>query len=48
MLLTVAATAFAFTACNDDYGDGPEPFESELIGSYKPIPSRVDHSRCGR
>ena len=24
MLLTVAATAFTFTACNDD-NDGPEP-----------------------
>ena len=37
MLLTVAATAFTFTACNDD-NDGPEPFKSELIGSYKPTP----------
>lgn len=37
MLLTVAATAFTFTACNDD-NDGPEPFKFELIGSYKPTP----------
>ena len=36
MLLAIAATAFAFTACNDDDGDGPKPFESELIGSYVP------------
>ena len=41
MLLAVAATAFAFTACNDDDGDGPKPFESELIGSYVP---RVDQA----
>lgn len=40
MLLTVAATAFTFTACNDD-NDGPEPFKSELIGSYVP---RVDQT----
>lgn len=38
MLLAVAATAFTFTACNDDEGDGKKPFESELIGSYKPTP----------
>lgn len=40
MLLAVAATAFTFTACddNDDNGDGKKPFESELIGSYKPTP----------
>lgn len=38
MLLAVAATAFTFTACddNDDNGDGKKPFESELIGSYVP------------
>lgn len=40
MLLTVAATAFIFTACNDD-NDGPEPFKSELIGNYVP---RVDQA----
>ncbi len=38
MLLAVAATAFTFTACNDDDNDGPKPFESELIGSYKSAP----------
>ena len=37
MLLTVAATAFTFTACNDDNdGDGKKPFESDLIGAYVP------------
>lgn len=36
MLLAVAATAFAFTACNDDDGDGKKPFESDLIGKYAP------------
>ena len=36
MLLAVAATAFVFTACNDDDGDGKKPFESDLIGKYAP------------
>lgn len=37
MLLAVGAMGFAFTACNDDEGgDGKKPFESDLIGSYKP------------
>lgn len=37
MLLAICATAFAFTACNDDNeGGGGKKFQSELIGSYAP------------
>lgn len=37
LLLAVCATAFSFTACNDDNdGDGGGKFKSELTGSYVP------------
>lgn len=36
LLLAAVATTAAFTACDDNEGEGKKPFDSDLIGSYQP------------